>query len=41
VTTILSALGYTIACIAIAIFAAGMIAGCAATVMAHRHLKGR
>jgi len=41
VTTILSALGYTIAYSLAAIFIGGMIAGCAATVLAHRHLKGR
>lgn len=40
-TTILSALGCAIAYSLAAIFIAGMIAGCAATVLAHRHMKGR
>jgi len=40
-TTILQALGLTLAYGVAGVFVLGMCAGCAATVLAHRHLKGR
>lgn len=39
-TAILSALGHTIVFTLAAIFVAGMVSGCAATVVAHRALRG-